>query len=312
MGQERDRQKPPSHGNGIPLPVLVLAVAVVAFVIGIAIPLGRRGHGQSLQAARTALPAVSQTSPPANPAIVAATVTAGPALATASTNPAPAAPAVARAPSDLLRFVSKTSESLPAEYVPPDLQALPPGFSVPAGLLLRHEALLAFEQMSAAAQQQGIFFVAVSTYRSYDDQVTVYANEVAQFGKTQADHESAMPGRSEHQLGTAIDISTPRLNYALDDSFAQMPEGIWLAQHAVEYGFVLSYPEGKEQITGYRYEPWHYRYLGLDAARRIVASGKTSTEVLPTIPLAATQPSPSPTLPESGGCLVALTNGVGC
>ena len=193
---------------------------------------------------------------------------------------APPAPSPTRAPDDLLRLVSKTSAPLPPDYVPPDLEPLPAGFSEPAGLLLRHDAKDAFVELATAARAQHLTLVAVSTYRSFLDQARVYQDEVQLFGKVQADRESAQPGRSEHELGTAADISSPGAGYQLDDNFEQRPEGAWLAQHAWEYGFVLSYPAGEEQITGYRYEPWHFRYVGQAAARYITFSGLTSTEVL--------------------------------
>jgi D-alanyl-D-alanine carboxypeptidase len=202
-----------------------------------------------------------------------------------------------RAPGDVLRFVGKQGDPLPADYAPLDLVPLPAPMSAPAGLLLRAEAASHFEQMWQAGRADGVFFVAVSTYRSYQDQVQVYANEVAAFGQEKADSESAQPGRSEHQLGLAIDLSSPAYGFSLDDTFGQSPEGRWIAQHAADYGFVISYPEGKDAITGYRFEPWHIRYVGIDAARAIVASGETSTEVLQRWRYLNTGPTPLPATP---------------
>ncbi|HZQ34545.1 MAG TPA: M15 family metallopeptidase [Dehalococcoidia bacterium] len=189
-------------------------------------------------------------------------------------------PVPTRPPDDLLRFVGKTGEPLPASYVPPDLVPLPAGLSEPSGLLMRRPAADAFAAMAAAARRDGVTILAISTYRSFLEQAQVYNDEVRTFGKTKADSEVALPGRSEHQLGTTADISIPALGYQLDDALSQTQEGRWLSAHAVDFGFVLSYPAGKEPITGYRFEPWHYRYVGVDAARFIAQSGLTSTEVL--------------------------------
>jgi D-alanyl-D-alanine carboxypeptidase len=224
--------------------------------------------------------------------------------------PAPAVrtPVATRGPEDLLRLVSKTSPPLPPDFVPPDLMPLPNGLSVPSGLLMRREAATAFERMAAAARADGVTLVAVSTYRSFAQQALVYQDEVQIFGKTQADRESALPGRSEHQLGTTADVSVPGLGYALDDSLGQRPEGRWLAAHAVEFGFVISYPAGKEAITGYRYEPWHVRYVGTAAARLIDQSGRTSTEVLSLYQVQGTGLPP----PLSGVCTADGLAGTAC
>jgi zinc D-Ala-D-Ala carboxypeptidase len=234
--------------------------------------------------------------PPTLPAFGATTLPATAAANFAPYTPQPT-PAPTRAPNDLLRFAGKEFEPLPADYVPPDLTPLPAQMSVPAGLQLRATAAQAYAAMWQAAREDGVYFVAVSTYRSYTDQVQVYANEVATFGQARADSESAQPGRSEHQLGLAIDLSTPAFGYALDETFARSPEGMWIAQHAADYGYVISYPEGKDAITGYRFEPWHIRYVGVAAARAIVASGATSTEALESWRQITVGPTPLPATP---------------
>ena len=113
-----------------------------------------------------------------------------------------------------------------------------------------------------------------SAFRSYDYQNTLYNNYVSWYGKEQADTFSARAGYSEHQTGLAIDVNT------IDDSFAYTPEAVWLAQHAHEYGFIIRYPKGKESITGYQYEPWHIRYLGIETATAVYNSGLTLEEYL--------------------------------
>jgi D-alanyl-D-alanine carboxypeptidase len=184
-------------------------------------------------------------------------------------------PAPACAPSDILFLVDK-DHALPPDYAPPDLVTVrapdaSPG--APTTVQLRKVAADAMTQMLTDARAQSINLLAQSGYRSYEYQAQVYGNEVQTFGQTQADRESARPGHSEHQLGLAMDFTTRALGYDLNNSFAATPEGRWLAQNAARYGFVLSYPQDKEAITGYTYEPWHYRYIGVDAAQKFLASG---------------------------------------
>ncbi|MHB8575012.1 MAG: M15 family metallopeptidase [Dehalococcoidia bacterium] len=201
----------------------------------------------------------------------------------AAVTPAPLATCT---PGDLLRLVDKDTEhALPPDYVPPDLMLLKAADASPgaaATLKLRQPAEAALEKMLGDARAAGLFPLAQSTYRSYDDQARIYQEEVKNFGEAQADRESARPGHSEHQLGTTIDFTTKSLAYDLNESFAATPEGRWLAQHAAQYGFVLSYPQGKEAQSGYVYEPWHYRYIGAEAAQSLGQSGLTLREWLST------------------------------
>jgi zinc D-Ala-D-Ala carboxypeptidase len=113
--------------------------------------------------------------------------------------------------------------------------------------------------MVEAARIAGIELVASSAYRTYDYQAMLYARNVAELGEEAAARESAKPGTSQHQLGTAIDFGS------ITDEFAFTPAGKWLLEHAWQFGFSLSYPDGYEDLTGYRYESWHYRYLGRSA-----------------------------------------------
>lgn len=136
------------------------------------------------------------------------------------------------------------------------------------------EAQQAFDDMAAAAMADGVTLFVVSGYRSYDYQSTVYDNYVATYGQEAADRFSARPGHSEHQTGLAFDVNT------VDDAFAQTEEYKWLEQHCVEYGFIIRYPDGKESITGYKFEPWHIRYLGKETAAEVAATGLTLEEYL--------------------------------
>lgn len=187
----------------------------------------------------------------------------------------PPTPAPTCGPTDVLLLVDK-NHALPPDYVPPDLvtvKTLDASPAAPSTVQLRKEAADALSKMLADARSQGIYLLAQSGYRSYDYQAKVYNAEVQNYGQSQADRESAHPGHSEHQTGLAMDFTTKALGYDLNESFAATPEGKWLAQSAVKYGFVLSYPQGQEGITGYLYEPWHYRYIGVAAAQKFAASG---------------------------------------
>jgi D-alanyl-D-alanine carboxypeptidase len=115
--------------------------------------------------------------------------------------------------------------------------------------------------MDSAARADGAPLLYSSSYRSYDYQAEVYARAVEKDGQAQADRESARPGSSQHQLGTVIDFGS------ITDAFAGTKQGRWLAAHAWEYGFSLSYPDGYEPVTGYKHESWHYRYITKPAAR---------------------------------------------
>jgi D-alanyl-D-alanine carboxypeptidase len=159
-------------------------------------------------------------------------------------------------PAELFVLVDK-AHALPADYVPPDLVS-PADYSLNANrsdVLLRKTIMGAAVQMSDAARADGVTLLFSSGYRSYETQRVVYQAEVAAYGQAAADRESARPGLSQHQLGTAIDLGS------ITDAFADTRAGKWLAAHAEEYGFSLSYPDGYESVTGYRHESWHYRYI---------------------------------------------------
>ena len=136
------------------------------------------------------------------------------------------------------------------------------------------EAYDALTEMEIAAAEDGISLFIVSGFRSYDDQDVIYNRYVSQDGKAEADRYSARPGHSEHQTGYAFDLNS------LEEYFADTPEGIWLAENCHKYGFIIRYPKGKEHITGYMYEPWHVRYLGVDIATSVYESGLTLEEYL--------------------------------
>jgi len=161
----------------------------------------------------------------------------------------------------LYALVDKT-HPLPDGYVPDDLVELTGGSYAVArkGLQLRAEAAAALEAMAAAARDVGVTLTVGSSYRSYEYQVEVYNRNVREMGREAADRESARPGFSQHQTGLVVDFSP------IDDSFAQTPAGLWVRANASRFGWSLSFPDGYEDATGYRWESWHYRYVGKDLA----------------------------------------------
>lgn len=139
---------------------------------------------------------------------------------------------------------------------------------------LTDEVKQAFTVLQQAAAKEGLNLYISSGYRSYTRQNNIYNNYVKQDGKAKADTYSARAGYSEHQTGLCFDLNT------IDDSFANTPESKWLEKHAQEYGFIIRYPKGKENVTGYQYEPWHLRYLGVDLATSVYESGLCLEEYL--------------------------------
>lgn len=216
-----------------------------------------------------------QTTPPSTPEPTP-TVTEPPATPTGDATPPPG-----DGGSDLLRVVDKQT-ALPAGYVPPNLSQLPAPYVAPGfgGQMLRQEALEALARMLDAADAAGHDIRSRSAYRSYSEQERTFAYWVSVLGEAEARRVSAEPGHSEHQLGTAADLTSASAGWELTEGFAATAEGEWLAAHAHEYGFALSYPQGAEAITGYKYEPWHYRYIGPEAAQQWNAGGLTLIEFL--------------------------------
>ena len=136
---------------------------------------------------------------------------------------------------------------------------------------MQPEAAVALEAMFLAAQSEGLSLVAVSGYRSYGKQKTLYARSVERNGQEKADQMSARPGASEHQLGLCMDVSCASLDNVLTSKFARKAEGKWIAAHCAEYGFIIRYQDGWSSVTGYQSEPWHIRYIGRQHAERLTA-----------------------------------------
>lgn len=130
----------------------------------------------------------------------------------------------------------------------------------------------------AAYDEAKLTLYGVSAYRSYSRQYTIYATNLVTQGIAHTNRYSAAPGRSEHQTGLAIDISCASEGFGLETTFADTPEGIWVAENAHRFGFILRYPKDKEHITGYNYEPWHIRYVGTELAGYLYETGLTLDE----------------------------------
>jgi D-alanyl-D-alanine carboxypeptidase len=161
-----------------------------------------------------------------------------------------------------LWFLVDKAHPLPEGYEPGDLTELTGGSYTAGreGLMLRRPAAEALETMAAAARAEGITLIASSAYRSRKYQAEVYARNVRELGQAAADRESARPGYSQHQLGLAVDFGS------ITDDFAETRAGRWMETNAGRFGWSLSFPQGYETLTGYRWESWHYRYVGPELA----------------------------------------------
>jgi zinc D-Ala-D-Ala carboxypeptidase len=181
----------------------------------------------------------------------------------------------------LLVLVNK-QHPLAENYIPNDLTPMKYYASDrdASGRYMREPAAVAFSQLVENAALEGYELKMTTAYRSFHFQNLLYNNYVSQYGEQAANRFSAKPGQSEHQTGLAVDVSSPSVEFELTVAFGDTAEGRWLAVHAHEYGFILRYPEGKEDITGYLYEPWHLRYVGLFAAKEIFQQGISLEEYL--------------------------------
>ena len=165
------------------------------------------------------------------------------------------------------QVIANKTYSLPADYYPAlDYEYDGDPFPVTP------ETRAAFNRMCADAAKEGIHFYSVSSFRDYPTQEWLYNSYIQSHGKAQADRFSARPGHSEHETGLAIDVID------CHTVFETTKEGIWLAAHCCDYGFIIRYPKGKESVTGYMYEPWHVRYIGSPELCRAITEAGTMEE----------------------------------
>ncbi|MEK4747883.1 MULTISPECIES: M15 family metallopeptidase [Niallia] len=184
-------------------------------------------------------------------------------------------------PTNIVSLVNKEF-GLPDGYAPEDLVRPKVEFSFGNQDIeksyMRKEAAKALEDMFNGAKKSGITLYAVSGYRSYNRQTEVYDAEVSRVGEEKAVQAVAYPGNSEHQTGLAMDISSESADFLLTEGFGETKEGKWLKENAHLYGFILRYPKGKEKITQYKFEPWHFRYVGKKSAKDIYENDWTLEE----------------------------------
>lgn len=167
-------------------------------------------------------------------------------------------------PTSLQVVVNKTRPLNPKTYYPADLVKVPK-FN-PYGRLLRKEVSASVVKLGKTMSAEGAgTLILQSGFRSYASQKTIHAAKVKALGKLKGERLAARPGYSEHQTGLAVDFAAKGVS-TLTISFAKTKAGIWLAANAYKFGFVLRYPSGKTAITGYQYEPWHFRYVGIEVA----------------------------------------------
>jgi D-alanyl-D-alanine carboxypeptidase len=183
-------------------------------------------------------------------------------------------------PSSITVFVNK-EYAIPKDYKPEELVTPNVVFNLVTydeRTLMRPEAAKALEELFAAAKEEDIILYGISAYRSYQRQYTIFTNNIVKQGKEHTLKYSAVPGTSEHQTGLAIDVSSKSLGFKLSSNFSSSPEGIWLAENAYKYGYIIRYPEDKADITGYAYEPWHIRYVGIGLANYLYTNDLTLDE----------------------------------
>lgn len=172
----------------------------------------------------------------------------------------------------LLVLVRKDLPLEPKEFKPQNLVSLAPGKT------LVKEAADHFQELLNAAAQAGHSLRLESGYRSYNAQANLFRRYSNKYGAAYAEKISARPGTSEHQTGLAADIGYSNGQCSLHRCFGETPGGQWVADHAAEFGFIVRYPQDKVAVTGYNFEPWHLRYIGVENARIYVESGKGSLE----------------------------------
>lgn len=198
-----------------------------------------------------------------------------------------------RTPDSYTVLVNK-EYGLPEDYVPDDLVV--PNISYPFSYydekkLLREVPAAALEELVVAAKEDNVILNGISGYRSYARQKAIYQNNIKTKGLAHTEQYSAKPGYSEHQSGLSIDVSARSNNNALTARFGSTKEGIWLAKNCYKYGFIIRYPKGKEAITGYSYEPWHIRYVGVELATYLTKNNLTLEEYYGYEPKATIAPS---------------------
>jgi D-alanyl-D-alanine carboxypeptidase len=174
-------------------------------------------------------------------------------------------------------IVNKQNPLNPKSYVPANL-ITPKQFNG-GGLRLARPAADAFVKLATAGKAAGAGSISIASgYRSYTRQVAVHAEDVKKFGLVAGEKLAARPGFSEHQTGLAVDVWAPNQGCRIRVCFATTKAGKWLKANAYKYGFIIRYPDGSYPITGYQFEPWHIRYVGVELSTEMHTQGVTVLE----------------------------------
>lgn len=238
--------------------ILGLAVCAVT-AIGAVVALQQAPQGNALSI-------VAQSTPTHSPSASSSPTGAQP-TGTASPTPSASPSYDITSPDSITVLVNKAEPLRKPDYKPSDLVEMS-AIGVPSANnhSLRREAAEAIKKMFQAASKAGHDLDMTSGFRDRDLQQELYEGYIDELGEEGADATSARPGHSEHQTGLAADISAPAEGCILEACFADTKAGKWLLENSWKYGFILRYPKGKTAITGYDYEPWHFRYIGVEAA----------------------------------------------
>jgi D-alanyl-D-alanine carboxypeptidase len=263
--------------------IAVALLVLVAIVVAIRIP---KGDGSpAAEPTGSPRPVATSTGPATSPSSSAPTATDSASTSTPSVDPNALPPCsfgqVRTKEHDYDDWASSlvdTKFRLPPDYVPPDLESTrEAGFE--EALLVRSFVIPDLEELREAAEAAGNPVALTAAYRSYDAQAGLFDRRVKEFGMDEALRSTARPGHSEHQLGTTVDFKTPG-QPDVTTAWGTSKQGAWVHDNAYRYGFVESYLVGKEDVACYKYEPWHFRYVGRDMAARVHASGLTLREYL--------------------------------
>lgn len=255
--------------------LIALTLSFVILIFVVADKLGGDDNGPT-PAAPGATATASETSPASKTATTAPSPTAAPTQVPATVGPGDVDNTPLLPCNNILVPLDK-NHRLGSDCAPTDLVVLPGSASQGGEQLMRAAAKDAFLELAAAANTAGFKLYATSSYRSYQQQVVTYQQNVAAGGQAYADRTSARAGHSEHQLGTTTDVASASASF---EGFNGTPEAAWLAENSWKYGFIVSYPPNTEEITGYAREDWHIRFVGKDVAKRVHDSGLTLHEFL--------------------------------
>lgn len=191
---------------------------------------------------------------------------------------------------DSTLVLANKQRNLPSDYEPRDLVIPNVAFSFAGDSpkkKLRKEAAAALESLFGAAKKDKIDLKVVSGYRSFAMQKSLFAYYASKLSEAEAARFSARPGQSEHQTGLSLDVSSASVGYGLEERYGETKEGKWLVAHTAEHGFIIRYPKSKEKVTGYIYEPWHIRYVGMDVAKQVMDKGITLEEFFDAVVVSA-------------------------